>query len=196
VFHSKGKTLLWLAALVTLLSLGLASKPLRLNARSISSKQTVGLALNEVDTGTIFIKKETDPPGGTGFDFLHDFGIGLPGFTLGDGGWLEFNVPVIAFSYTITETLPIGWELTGVVCETDDENDTSSWSGNTLTIDLDAGETITCTFTNGVPPPPPEPIGGIVVPVNRLELLAPWLDLVALASLAALTVVVVRRRRG
>ena len=40
------------------------------------------------------------------------------------------------------------------------------------------------------------PIGGIVVPVNRLELLAPWLGLAALASLAALTVALVRRRRS
>jgi len=42
---------------------------------------------------------------------------------------------------------------------------------------------------------PPEPIGGIVVPVNRLGLLAPWLGLAALASLAALAVALVRRRK-
>jgi hypothetical protein len=41
---------------------------------------------------------------------------------------------------------------------------------------------------------PPEPVGGIVVPVNKVELLAPWIGLVALASLAALTVALVRRR--
>jgi hypothetical protein len=38
-------------------------------------------------------------------------------------------------------------------------------------------------------------VGGIVVPVSKLELLAPWLGLVALASLAALTVALVKRRR-
>ena len=43
---------------------------------------------------------------------------------------------------------------------------------------------------------PPEPIGGIVVPVNKLELLAPWLGLAALASLAVLTVVLARKRRS
>ena len=41
----------------------------------------------------------------------------------------------------------------------------------------------------------PEPIGGIIVPVNRLGLVAPWLGLAALISLAGLTVAVVRRRR-
>jgi hypothetical protein len=44
--------------------------------------------------------------------------------------------------------------------------------------------------------PPPEPVGGVVVPVSRLGLLAPWLGLAALASLAALTVALGRRRRG
>jgi hypothetical protein len=42
----------------------------------------------------------------------------------------------------------------------------------------------------------PKPVGGIVVPVNKLELLAPWLGLAVLASLAALTVALVRRPRS
>jgi len=33
------------------------------------------------------------------------------------------------------------------------------------------------------------------VPVNKLELVAPWSGLVALASFAAVTVVLVRRRK-
>ena len=48
----------------------------------------------------------------------------------------------------------------------------------------------------GQPPaPPPVPVGGVVVPVNRLELLAPWLGLVGL-MVGAISVVVVRRRRS
>jgi hypothetical protein len=42
----------------------------------------------------------------------------------------------------------------------------------------------------------PPPVGGIVVPVNKLGLVAPWMGLVGLVSLAALTIAVVRRRRG
>ena len=42
----------------------------------------------------------------------------------------------------------------------------------------------------------PIPIGGIIVPVNDLELLAPWLEMMAMACLAALTVALVRRGRG
>ena len=44
-------------------------------------------------------------------------------------------------------------------------------------------------------PPSPIPVGGLIVPVNKLGLLAPWMELVALASLAALTVALIRRRR-
>ena len=44
-------------------------------------------------------------------------------------------------------------------------------------------------------PPPFEPVGGIVAPVSKLGLMAPWMGLVALASLAALTVALVRRRK-
>ena len=50
---------------------------------------------------------------------------------------------------------------------------------------------------------PPVPVGGIVVPVNRLGLVAlrlgsgqaPWLGLATLAGLAALGVVLVRKRK-
>ena len=40
------------------------------------------------------------------------------------------------------------------------------------------------------------PIGGIAVPVNKSELLAPWAGLAALASLTTLTIALVRRRRS
>jgi hypothetical protein len=45
------------------------------------------------------------------------------------------------------------------------------------------------------PQPPSVPVGGAIVPVNKLELLSPWLGLAALASLSALTVALVRRRK-
>ena len=45
-------------------------------------------------------------------------------------------------------------------------------------------------------PHEPKPVGGYLVPVNRVELLAPWLGLAALASLAILGVVLVSRRRA
>lgn len=41
------------------------------------------------------------------------------------------------------------------------------------------------------PPPPPIPVGGYIVPVSKVELLAPWMGLAALMTVVA---VVVRRR--
>lgn len=35
----------------------------------------------------------------------------------------------------------------------------------------------------GPPPPPPIAVGGYIVPVNKLELLVPWMGLVTLAGL-------------
>jgi len=40
------------------------------------------------------------------------------------------------------------------------------------------------------------PVGGVIVPVNKLELLAPWLGPVALISLTALGVALIRRCRA
>jgi uncharacterized repeat protein (TIGR02543 family) len=66
------------------------------------------------------------------------------------------------------------------------------WDGDcsgtdpTATVTMDANKVCIATFG--------WPVGGVVVPVNKLKLLAPWMGLAALVSLAALTVALVRRR--
>ncbi len=49
------------------------------------------------------------------------------------------------------------------------------------------------TTPTPTPGPTPVPVGGTIVPVNKLELLAPWLGLAAAVFLSALTVALVRR---
>jgi sugar lactone lactonase YvrE len=71
----------------------------------------------------------------------------------------------------------------------------ASWSGacvstGALTAEVTMDDDKTCTATFGYP------VGGMVVPVDKLGLLAPWMGLVALAGLAALGVALVRRRKG
>jgi uncharacterized repeat protein (TIGR01451 family) len=54
-------------------------------------------------------------------------------------------------SYTVTESAPpAGWDFTSLVCE--DEDGGTTTSGQTANIDLDPGETVTCTYTNTVRP--------------------------------------------
>ncbi len=63
------------------------------------------------------------------------------------------------------------------------------------TVTMDADKTCTAAFGY--------PVGGIAVPVNKLGLVAlrlrsgqaPWMGMVAVVSLATLTIAVVRRRR-
>ena len=60
--------------------------------------------------------------------------------------------------------------------------------------DLTANGTITDEGGPGQPPPPPVPVGGIIVPVSKVELLAPWIRLAALMAVAVAAVQVRRRR--
>jgi hypothetical protein len=62
-----------------------------------------------------------------------------------------------------------------------------SGTNPTTTVTMDADKTCIATFGC--------PVGGIAVPVNKLGLLSPWMGLVTLAGLAALVVVLVRRRK-
>ena len=71
------------------------------------------------------------------------------------------------------------------------------WSGDNDTDPLvdDEYEIFGQRFTKPLPPPP-VPVGGVIVPVNRLGLLTPWLGLTALASLVALGAALLRRRKA
>ena len=98
--------------------------------------------------GSITIVKETDPDGGTGFNFSGDLG----GFSLGDGGSHVFG-NLLADDYDVTEAVPSGWDLDSVVCTGGDSDPIS----NGVAVHLDPGEQIVCTFTNvQVGPSPPD----------------------------------------
>ena len=121
-----------------------------------------------VDTntcGTIIIIKYTPyEPGGTEFGFLGtgsgitDFSVttaGNPGskaYTFGD-----LETGVAGGSREISETVPAGWYLNSVACVNallPDENGDTQWStgyyneGPVTVYNLEAGDTLTCTFTN------------------------------------------------
>ncbi|MGB6895914.1 MAG: RCC1 domain-containing protein, partial [Dehalococcoidia bacterium] len=100
--------------------------------------------------GTIVIMKATDPPGGTGFAFTDN--IAAPNsFSLDDGGTKTFS-NVFTDSYTVIEddpqVTPGGFALSGLSCVDPDGGSSVDLGARKATIDLDAGETVTCTFTN------------------------------------------------
>jgi hypothetical protein len=99
---------------------------------SVGSEETLSI-------GSITVVKETDPDFGAGFSFSGDLG----GFVLDDDQSQEVT-ELLAGDYTVTESVPPAWLLTSVVCTGGDGDPITDG----VTIHLDGGEAITCTFTN------------------------------------------------
>ncbi|MCJ7509566.1 MAG: RCC1 domain-containing protein, partial [Dehalococcoidia bacterium] len=101
-------------------------------------------------SGTIVIVKATHPAGGTGFGFSDN--IAAPNsFNLDDGGTKTFS-DIFTDSYTVIEDYPQvapgGFVLTGLSCTDPDDGSSVDLAARKATVDLDLGETVTCTFTN------------------------------------------------
>ncbi len=110
-------------------------------------------AVEALDIGTISIMKATDPMGGTGFAFTStNFPDGCDltsPFTLDDGDTNSCIVPTDATDYTVTETVPAGFELT-IDCA-EDGSGTSTDDGMNPTVEIGIaadGDTVDCIFTN------------------------------------------------
>jgi hypothetical protein len=96
-------------------------------------------ASTSVEYGSITLVKQTNPDGGTGFDFSGDLG----GCSLDDRDSETFS-SLPPGSYDVTEDVPAGWDLDGVVCTGGD----SARITDGVTVELDEGEDVTCVFTN------------------------------------------------
>jgi hypothetical protein len=93
--------------------------------------------------GTIVVEKVTSDGSGS-FDFtsgtLPDASFTLTTTSAGSGGKDSNTYSSLSIgTYDVAETVPAGWNLTSATC--DDGSSPAS-------IGLDAGETVTCTFTN------------------------------------------------
>ena len=68
--------------------------------------------------------------------------------TSGGNGSQSFT-NIAAGSYTVTESAPpAGWDFTNLVCVDEDGGSTVDLGHRKANIDLDPGETVTCTYTN------------------------------------------------
>lgn len=93
--------------------------------------------------GTIIVEKQTLPDGSAAtFGFT-----GTAAGTIGDGGSITVT-DLVPGTYTSTEATKAGWTLKSIVCDDGSSTTPSTTSGRTATFKLDAGETITCVFTN------------------------------------------------
>lgn len=106
---------------------------------------------------TVTIRKDALPNSPQDFSFT-TAGSGLPGsFSLDDdpgdatlGSQRTFDISAAQLgAKTVTEGAATGWGLTGVTCTGDPDH---SVALPTATLDVDAGERITCTFTNDQEP--------------------------------------------
>src|SRR5438876_9061360 len=92
--------------------------------------------------GTIIVKKVTDPspdPSNTSFSFTAGGGLAPSAFSLMNGDQQTFSDVTPGNGYSVAESVPAGWALASSTCD----------DGSPVTnIDLGAGETVTCTFTD------------------------------------------------
>lgn len=102
---------------------------------------TLSSAACTIPPATLIIEKQTDPDGYPG---LFTFTGTITG-TIGDGDQLTTAI-LSPGSYTVTETVPADWTLSSITC--DDSNSNGNLAQASATAVLEAGETVTCTFTN------------------------------------------------
>jgi hypothetical protein len=115
---------------------------------SLVTGEQVTCTFNNVKQGTINFIKQT--VGGNGsFDYISD----LPGgnFSLATAGGTSppqsfANVPPGV--YSVTETVPSGWDLTDLSCTDPDGGTTWDVATGIVTLDVDAGENFDCIYEN------------------------------------------------
>jgi len=99
-------------------------------------------------TGSITIYKQTDPNNDPSvFHFTGSANLPVTSFDLSDGGFQAFYERR-AGTYTVTEQPLAGWALTEVVCEMGGDSFPFTLEDSALTVELDWGNIVTCTFYN------------------------------------------------
>jgi len=103
----------------------------------VSAGETVTCTFTNTKAGKIVVQKETDPDGAAQ-SFAFDASYDGDGFSLSDGQSNDSS-DLEPGTYSVSENVPAGWQLQSATCSDGSAVDA---------IDLGAGETVTCTFTN------------------------------------------------
>ncbi|HET6694935.1 MAG TPA: SpaA isopeptide-forming pilin-related protein, partial [Gaiellaceae bacterium] len=125
------------------------------NSAQAQMKDLVGPAdINIQNCGSIIIHKQTVPspdPTGTSFGYTTTGGLVPSTFSLLDGGMEDFQSPaILAGPYSVTEGDPgPNFVLTAINCTSSGTSTfTTDVGTRTVSIDLDATDTVECTFVN------------------------------------------------
>jgi Tol biopolymer transport system component/agmatine/peptidylarginine deiminase len=111
----------------------------------VSAGETVTCTFTNRKRGKVVVVKDAQPNDPQNFSFTAGGGLSPSSFQLDDdsdpvlSNTQTFNNVVPGNGYSISETVPSGWDQTGASC------DDGSLIAN---VDVSAGETVTCTFTN------------------------------------------------
>jgi hypothetical protein len=106
----------------------------------VSAGEVVRCTFTDVKRGQVILAKQAEPAGDlTGFLFSGD----LSGSVKGGQTLAKEVVPGV---YTAHETVPAGWDLTGIQCT--DADSTGDLATGTATYRVSAGEAVQCTFIN------------------------------------------------
>ena len=107
----------------------------------LDAGETVTVVFTNRQLGRILVQKQTEPDGALQtFQFDPSW---TSNFFLRDNQQHDSG-PLLPGSYSVSEIVPAGWELLSAVTDDDDGSDPAN-------IQLDAGETVTATFTNSRP---------------------------------------------
>jgi len=125
------------------------------NSNQAAMKDLVGPGdINIQNCGSIIIHKQTVPspdPTGTSFGYTTTGGLVPSTFSLLDGGTEDFQSPaILAGPYSVTEGDPgPNFMLTAINCTSSGSSTfTTNVGTRTVSIDLDATDTVECTFVN------------------------------------------------
>lgn len=141
---------------------------INLGQQSVPTQNVDDIAPGPTLVGSITIVKDTQPDVDQRFIFTGDLGL----FSLvddGSGAPKSTSFTTVPGAIVVTEPpLAPGWKLTNISCTGDDDNgSTVDLPARSVTIDLDAGETIVCTFTNTVLPGPTDPKPGSISGIKQ-----------------------------
>jgi hypothetical protein len=112
--------------------------------------------MNAPETGSLTITKAWDGGTATDTSFTSSANLGQTGdaFTLTGAAPSLMVDSLAAGTYTVTEDALDGWTLTGITCvgQTDPADITSDLATGALSVALEAGDDVVCTFTNTFTP--------------------------------------------